>query len=296
MTTEIMQYVVSLAVLCLTTCPLLTSGWCSSTPRSRATFLPATTNDQNDDDARQRQQIRLDDGEMIDIISRNVELADDWCITIWEQFEPSEVVEHYWNMQGRSVNVLDPFGIVLWPGATVAAQELAKYRHEILDSTVLLLGAGTGVEAQAVAQLGAAKVIATDYNPVTLKLLEHGVQQAGLDQIITAQHFDMTSMDPLPDCDIMIAADVMYSDRLSNVVGDRCCEALRRRTKVLVTDSQRFADFVPRLRKQIKDESIVWQDRQVESFTGSGVMVDVDQTYDVVARVLLLGWGEPSSP
>lgn len=65
--------------------------------------------------------------------------------------------------------------------------------------------------------------------------------------------------------------------------------------KVLVTDSQRFhgTDFVPKLNQQFAsslDKPLEWEERKLESFTGSGVLIDEDQTYDVTARVLLIGW------
>jgi hypothetical protein len=148
------------------------------------------------------------------------------------------------------------------------------------------------VEVQVVAMLNAKKVIATDYNPTTLKLLEYGVSNAGLDNVVTTQLFDLFSTDPLPDCDVLIAADVMYSERLSSVICDRCREARLRAhpPKILVSDSQRFADFVPQLQRQLGDDSIEWEYRGLDSFTGSGVMIDDDQTYDVKARVLAIGW------
>jgi predicted nicotinamide N-methyase len=239
-----------------------------------------------------RAQIRLDDGEIIDVISRSVKVKDDWFVTIWEKYQPAATVDHYWNTQSRSVKALDPFGLVNWPGSIVASQELLRYKDEIENTTVLVIGAGTGVEAQAVAMLKAKKVIATDYNPTTLKLLEYGVSNAGLENVVTTQLFDLFSTDPLPDCDVLIAADVMYSERLSSIISDRCREA-RQKThppKILVSDSQRFADFVPQLRIQLGDDSIEWEYRGLDSFTGSGVMIDDDQTYDVKARVLAIGW------
>ena len=100
-------------------------------------------------------------------------------------------MEHYWNSQSdivsRLENLLDPFGLVAWPGSVVAAQEMLKYKENIEDSTVLVLGAGPGVEAQALAMLGAKKVIATDIHPTTLQLLRYGAQQAELEDIIEGQ-------------------------------------------------------------------------------------------------------------
>ena len=242
-------------------------------------------------------QIKLDDGEIIDVVSRSVQVTEDWSLTIWEKHEPADTVEHYWNTQGGCAKALDPFGLVNWPGSVVAAQELLKYKDEIQNAVVVIIGAGTGVEAQAIAMLGAKKVIATDYNPTTLKLLEYGASNAGLENVITTQHFDLFSTERIPDCDILIAADVMYSEKLSTILSNRCREALRKANppKILVSDSQRFADFVPRLRQQLGDDSLHWEERLLDSFTGSGVMINDDQTYDVKARVLAIGWARRPS-
>ena len=239
-------------------------------------------------------EIRLDCGEVVRIIPRSVRLADDWSVTIWEKYQPAATVDHYWSTQSRSVKALDPFGLVNWPGSIVAAQELRKYQGEIENSTVMVMGAGTGVEAQAVAMLGAKHVIATDYNPTTLRLLEFGILNAGLENVITTRLFDLFSAEVLPDCDILIASDLMYSERLARIISDRCLEARRKRhpAKILVSDSQRFADFAPRLREQLGDNSILWEERWLKSFTGSGVMIDEDQTYDVKARILSIGWAQ----
>jgi len=54
----------------------------------------------------------------------------------------------------------NPFGVIMWPGSILASKELANHVDEVHNSTVLVLGAGTGVEAQCAALLGASKVIA----------------------------------------------------------------------------------------------------------------------------------------
>lgn len=125
------------------------------------------------------------------IRSRLVPLTDDWNVTVWEWDEPAAIMEQYWSVVQQNFvskqKVFDPFGLVSWPGAVVAAREMLKYKGEIANSTVLVLGAGPGVEAQALAMLSAKKVIATDIHPTTLQLLRYGAQQAGLGGIIHEQ-------------------------------------------------------------------------------------------------------------
>lgn len=105
------------------------------------------------------------------------------------------------------------------------------------------------------------------------------------------QVFDVCSEEPLPDCDIMIAADVLYNEHLASHVGKRCLEAIQRGVKMLVTDSQRFTDLLPELNRRLDVTSqLAWDERKLDAFTGSGVMVDEDQTYNVTVRVLAVGW------
>ena len=106
-------------------------------------------------------------------------------ITIWEMEKPSEIIQTWWSVQQSDRAAMgDPFGVVMWPGSIVASQELMKLHYcsspsQIQNSTVLVLGAGTGVEAQTAALLGARKVIATDINQLTLKLIDFTGDQVG---------------------------------------------------------------------------------------------------------------------
>mmetsp|Transcript_18236 Transcript_18236/g.28176 ORF Transcript_18236/g.28176 Transcript_18236/m.28176 type:complete len:322 (+) Transcript_18236:1385-2350(+) len=247
---------------------------------------------------RVRTKIRLDNGNEASIISRTVALTQDWHVTVYELERPASINEHYWEAKSLdfAANILDPFGLVTWPGSVIAAQELQHYTHQIQNSTVLVLGAGPGVEALSVAMLGAKHVIATDIHPTTLQLLDYGAKQAGLDDQIKTRVFDLFSEMDLPKCDIVIVADVMYDAYLGKQVGRRMKEVLRRATppKILITDSQRFAgtDFLPDLNKACQSFH-EWETRTLANFTGSGVMVNEDQTYNVTARVLCIGWDKP---
>jgi methylase of polypeptide subunit release factors len=152
-----------------------------NTPTCQITALNASTS---------KSQIILDSGKSATIRSRLVTLTDDWNVTVWEWDAPAVIMEHYWSVQQNFCSqqkVLDPFGLVSWPGAVVAAREMLAYKKEIQNSKVLVLGAGPGVEAQALAMLGAKQVIASDVHPTTLRLLRYGAQQSGLDGIIQGQ-------------------------------------------------------------------------------------------------------------
>jgi len=61
----------------------------------------------------------------------------------------------------------------MWPGSILASKELIRRKSQVQNATVLVLGAGVGVEAQCAAMLGASKVIAIDIAPLTLELLRY---------------------------------------------------------------------------------------------------------------------------
>lgn len=189
---------------------------------------------------------------------------------------------------------MDPFGLMAWPGSVVAAQELMLHRHMVKGRRVLVLGAGVGIEAQAAAQLGAASVYATDIHPATLQLLDYGTQRAGLESIVSTALFDITSDEALPPCDLMIVADVLYIEELAAQVARRFSEArsaAETPPAILITDSQRFVrQFAPDLCASMQSigvqAGVAWSSRNLSAFTGSGVMIDEDQTYEVQARLV----------
>jgi len=238
-------------------------------------------------------------------------------VTIWEMDKPSDLIQEWWSIDEseRSVRVGDPFGVVMWPGSILASKELMKQHYfsspisPLTNSTVLVLGAGTGVEAQTAALLGAKSVIATDINPLTLKLLEYGAKvDDRIGDSFEAKFFDLFSDKPLPACDILIAADVLYNSDLAKQVGQRLHEAIVRSfeegnppTKVIVTDSQKFhgtnfleeVDDLKELNMLFQEndwEQLKWEKQKLEKVCGSGVLVDEDQIYDVETRMLCWGW------
>ena len=80
-------------------------------------------------------------------------------------------------------------------------------------------------------------------------------------------------------------------------MGLRCTEIMSRQTntKLIVTDSQRFhgTDFLPfvnKVRENDGKEALNWEERVLENFTGSGMLIEGDQTYDVKIRMISLGW------
>lgn len=243
----------------------------------------------------------------MNVRSRDVPLGD-FNVTVWELEKPSELMQEWWAIDEdeRSARVGDPFGVVSWPGSVVASKLLSE--EDLTNATVLTLGAGVGVETQAAAILGARHVVATDINPLTLKLLKFGAdcEERIEDGVVEAMRFDLFSNDPLPKSDVIIAADVLYNSRLAKRIGKRIHEAIVRSfdegdapVKLIVTDSQSFhgTDFLQEpelkdLNAMFKEESweeLRWEDTKCR-FCGSGVMIDADQVYDVDVRTMKWGF------
>ncbi|GAX11019.1 hypothetical protein FisN_2Lu548 [Fistulifera solaris] len=250
----------------------------------------------------------------VPIVSRIVPITNEWNVTVWEWETPAPLVEDYWsshqeqlqqqsNSQKKQLlketteDLLDPFGLILWPGAVVASHELLQHNHLLRNATVLVLGSGVGVEVQVAAHLGAARVYALDVHPATLQLLQYGIPSY-LTHVVKPIVFDLCDRQaPLPflqTVDLMIVADVLYNPQLAQQVARRCSEAYDQGIGVLITDSQRLVhNFVEMIRLRDNGNQcssapspFAWEERRLTDFTGSGILVEEDQTYNVSARVL----------
>jgi len=286
-------------ILILTISLLVTRCQSFSLGTKKVITLPSN---EGQDKAEKRQRRKLEG--KIPVISRRVpinagEIED---ITIWELEKPSKLMEMWWSADldpsaaVKKEKIGDPFGVIMWPGSILASKELANHVDEVRNSTVLVLGAGTGVEAQCAALLGASKVIAIDISKLTLKLLKFGAEQAGVGDIVEPVQFDLFSGDALPDCDILVAADVLYNEELAQQIGKRVIEVLSRKSppSLLITDSQRFhgTDFLQDVNTVLTDDHspLEWDYYELQNVRGSGVMIDSDQTYDATTRMVSTGW------
>jgi hypothetical protein len=116
-----------------------------------------------------------------------------------------------------------------------------------------------------------------------------------LSSVIKTRILDLDSIEPLPTCDVMVVADLLYNEKLALKVAKRVVEARQCSppVKVLISDSQRFVnDFDVLLSEKLQklgDRPVQWVSRWLPSFTGSGVLVDDDQTYEVRARIIWVG-------
>ena len=152
-------------------------------------------------------------------------------------------------------------------------------------------------------------------NDLTFKFLNHNDDRQTktnicyhhnhiIDDVYKCQKvFDLFSNQPLPPCDILVAADILYNDDLARQVGHRLYEAITHSSppKVIITDSQKFhgTNFLEELKElrelnaHLKEngwEILRWETRKLKDICGSGVLVDEDQVYDVDVRMISWGW------
>ena len=231
--------------------------------------------------------------------SRAVSITPELTLSVYELAQPAQLV-HDWSHGAKTAS--DPFGVVLWPGALFAARRLCMRPDDVSGATCCVVGAGTGLEALTAAALGASQVIACDINRLTLNLLADAARDHGLQDIET-RVFDLCSSEPLPAADIYVFADTLYTRELCGHVARRCrdelwCRGVLRR--LLLTTSQQFSwigdEFLELLNEPPLDgqpkpagrhwRRLEWEHAQLKRFTGSGILLEDDQTYDAAIRFI----------
>jgi predicted nicotinamide N-methyase len=134
----------------------------------------------------------------------------------------------------------DPYGAVLWPAAVTVSHRLCDL--DLKDKVILELGAGTGLVSFVATLLGARRVIASDYNPLTLESIQLAstLQSGGAlsSQVLETLVFDVKDLSvPLPDADFVVIADLLYDKELGIAVARRVKEARDRNSKIIIGDS-----------------------------------------------------------
>ena len=171
----------------------------------------------------------------------------------------------------------DPYGSVLWPAASAIARHLLDKVDDLKEKKVLEVGTGTGLVAITAAKAGA-DVLATDYEAVPLLLLDYAASTLNNEVIlkngglVNTSLFDICDFDtPLPEADILVAADIMYEPKTGRAMARRVHEALGKGMRVLVGDSPGRAGrpaFLQELRTLLNDESLDFEEATGTSCIG----------------------------
>ena len=150
----------------------------------------------------------------------------------------------------RQVIVLEAAGDYatrLWFSSMQLASWLASHAECFMGSTVLEVGAGTGLCSLALASAAMAsghgastRLIATDISTRGLELLGEAARAQELENIITCTPFDVGGDAALPaEADWLVASDVLYTPQLARALARRCVEIARRGGRAIVADPGR---------------------------------------------------------
>jgi predicted nicotinamide N-methyase len=161
----------------------------------------------------------------------SLHVADE-ATTLWQRTE--EELEQ--------IGLPPPFWAFAWAGG----QALARY---VLDNPGLVAGrrvvdfaSGSGLCAIAAARAGAHHVLASDLDPFALAAIPLNAEANGVADRIAATGEDLLTA--VPNCDVLLAADVFYERDLAGAVTAWLGEARAQGRTVLIGDPGRT--YLPR--------------------------------------------------
>jgi len=150
-------------------------------------------------------------------------------LTVFELVDIDSALEAAVRRGGRA-----PYGGVLWDTAPcVAAVVLDRAPR---GRRVLELGCGLGLVSLACARAGAS-VLATDVEELALEATRRAAAHAGL--AVETALFDVADDTPLPACELLVIADLLYEASLATAVARRARAALACGAQVVVGDPGR---------------------------------------------------------
>eukprot|EP01041_Mallomonas_annulata_P001157 gene1157-2246_t len=139
------------------------------------------------------------------------------------------------NPQSAPVYVVGSFtyGAKLWPACLAVSLFLHENKNLVEGRTILDVGCGVGLVSHTASLCNAANITAADISPLTLKLVEKAALEMNINNIKSLE-LDILGNIPLPQADISIFADVLYSPQLGKGVAKRVAEAKARGDWVIV--------------------------------------------------------------
>jgi predicted nicotinamide N-methyase len=109
-----------------------------------------------------------------------------------------------------------PFWAAAWPGGQALARYVLDHPETVAGRTVLDLGSGSGLVADAAAMAGAATVIASEIDPYGRAAITANAEDNGVGPVIVLD--DLLDEDPDDDLDVVLAGDVCYDREMSERV------------------------------------------------------------------------------
>ena len=141
---------------------------------------------------------------------------------------------------GGGATANDPLSSCYWPASLPLARVLARSHSLLTNATVLEIGAGTGLCSMASAAAGAAYVLATDVDRISLSLVSAAAEEQKLDAVATSTFDVLDSAMPLPEANVLILSDPFVTERLARAHARRVAEACAKNFRlVCVVDPNR---------------------------------------------------------
>lgn len=177
----------------------------------------------------------------VELLPVNVNVRGELPVTIFEARDQDEALDV------ALAESTDPFGSICWPSAISLANELfdlSKFRGSLSGLKLLELGAGPGLASIVALHLGA-DVVATDCAPLSLRLLNVGLDAAvksGARGTFRVDKLDITDDRAWhlasADASLVCASDMLYDCDVAAALG-RAIRARLPNSPLLMTDPGR---------------------------------------------------------
>jgi predicted nicotinamide N-methyase len=149
-----------------------------------------------------------------------------------------------------------PYWAELWPSSLALARVVAA--RSLGGTRVLELGCGLGVPSIAAA-LGGARVLATDWSPDAVALLEENARRNGASLEAEVRAWDDPALAAAGPWDLVLASDVLYERRKVGILLGLLPRLVDERGEVLLADPGRppAAAFVEAAAREWEIETTV---------------------------------------
>jgi predicted nicotinamide N-methyase len=153
-------------------------------------------------------------------------LADE-TLAIWSKTEEELAAD----------NLPPPFWAFAWAGGQALARYLLDTPAVVAGRRVLDIGAGSGLTAIAAMKAGAARVVATEIDPVAVAAIEVNARLNGVEIAVACR--DVLDEAPPEDIGVVLVGDVFYERALAERLIAFAARAADRDAVVFVGDPRR---------------------------------------------------------
>jgi predicted nicotinamide N-methyase len=134
-----------------------------------------------------------------------------------------------------------PYGVALWPAAVALAHEVASRAGELRGSSVLELGAGTGLPGIVAASLGG-RVVQTDRHELAMSVCRSNGERNGV-RSIECRLADWAKWDDTARYEWILGSDILYGESTHAHLRRIFESNLARGGRVLLSDPFRGASL-----------------------------------------------------